>query len=606
MNALQYQVSLGKLQQPTCSDIEPTFGVWGLRAPPSAKRIQSTEQSDWAIHDKLPTDLAPCKAWKTCHETTRRHFSKVLSALLAALTLTLAACGGGGGGGGGGDSPTPPVSPSPPVTPIPPAPPSTEASDVLPSCTGCGAVSNNTYSGSGVGIWDRHNTAATPQDVVVSIAGLVNKTVTLIVTNELSGSQPLSTTINPLSDWVGPLAPTGTGNVAVATAGTPTLTPLSDVVPTVYTVGSVRSFLLKDSTTRLTTLQKQLTASDGMVVNVWVETAEVGPTKMTTALIDQMGAVFAGPGRVYDMLVQVNGPLWGPHPETNSLPASGVPIDLVFVNLTKDGLAFGQVAYFFGLNNYTKTAMPTSNESLALFLDTETLYLGGEGGMRDVETALAHEGQHMSNFYHRQVLMGNEYAFSSWLEEMSAMMMEEAASGVLVSGYSEARDNRFPPYLSNATYTCALLSFASAPGCDGYSLGGMFGAFLLRQMGVGLLQNLVRQPLTDSQAALEAAIQSVRASSGIGLELRKFAVASIAPIPAAQAPAGFDFPARTDGSFVLVSIDAQQFFRGANVPTASATLNGYASTAAMHKAFTGTFRETVRVSVGSTLSVVVN
>lgn len=83
-------------------------------------------------------------------------------------------------------------------------------------------------------------------------------------------------------------------------------------------------------------------------------------------------------------------------------------LNIVLVNLTPDSKPYGLLGYFFGANNFLKTSSPNSNESLVVFLDTETIYVhkdlaDKEQGIVDSLLALSHEFVHMINFYERTV-----------------------------------------------------------------------------------------------------------------------------------------------------------------------------------------------------------
>ncbi|WP_204277729.1 M30 family zinc metallopeptidase, partial [Enterobacter hormaechei] len=77
---------------------------------------------------------------------------------------------------------------------------------------------------------------------------------------------------------------------------------------------------------------------------------------------------------------------------------------------------------------FTTTSQPLSNQSLSLYVDSETIYLGGNDGLNTVISTLGHEFTHMANFYQRGVLHGSQYMYGTWLEEMTAMTMEDVLS----------------------------------------------------------------------------------------------------------------------------------------------------------------------------------
>lgn len=598
MNSQIHQkASRGKFQELTVAEAEPKAGVWGLRSSSIACKAQSASSNAWAVSDRFCADHSLCSVRKIRLDTKSRYFTKLLASLFAALTMSLVACGGGGGGESGSAT-APPVGTAP-VTPMPPAVP--EVSDVSPSCTGCAAVNNTTYSGSGIGIWHKTNLNAGTSNVAVSLAGLVNKKVTLIVTNETRASQvfpPLKTHSDSMQAPVGP-APEA--DPAAVLAATPKVH-RNAIVALSAVATQQRTFWMADGTNRPVTLMHQYALADGATVKLWVENAQLGATRVTPAIAESIGATFAGANGVYDTLHALGGPLWGPHDNQALLPWDHITIDLVVASLDSTTGPYGQVGYFWGKNNMKKEVAPTSNESLAIFLDAETTYMDGERGLQAIKSVMAHEGQHMSNFYHRSVLMGPEFQFDLWLEEMTAMMAEDAFASTLGKTYNPTRDSRMPYYLSDEAFGCTLSEFA----CSGYALSGSFGGFLTRQLGLPFLKALLAQSVGGSESALEFAIKAVRPTSSIGEELRKFTVATVGLLPAATAPAGFGYPARSDAGLTLVGIDAQALSRSQRLPSAAPEMLGaYASFPVSRIGVSGIFRETVRVPAGATLSVVV-
>lgn len=565
------------------------------------------------------------------------------SALLAAA---LAGCGGGGGGGGGAASgdgqvgtatsapvgtPVPIDTSIPLVPPVATAPAQPGPSGVEAACADCAAVAPNLYAGSGIGVWQKANTTGAALDVPVSISGLAGQDVTLVFTNEAatdaafpainlesqaSASTLLSQRVTPPAEdpqaairefnrkgWADAITQ-ARGRTAISRS----LATSAPQAAAAYAVGSTRSFHhSQDQSTRTATLQVQATTGDGMQVRVWVESSEIGEGKVSAARASQLATTFARTGGIYDMLKAMGGPLWGPHGYADLISGSAQPLDIVVLNFDRNQRAYGLLGYFWSLHNLTKAVDSRSNESLSLYLDAETLYLDGEAGAKLVLSTLAHEGMHMSNFYRRGVLMGQQYTYDTWLEEMTAMMMEDAASAGIDSAYNATRDLRLRDYLSMGSYNCALKNWTPFAGtCESYAVNGSFGGFLLRQLGVGFYRNLLSQKQPGSEADLETAIRSVRAGSGIGAQLRRFAASTIGTLPAA-APAEFGFPARNEAGFSIPAIDVAAFAASRALPTATpAQLLAYANFPVLRRSVKGTYAETVRVPPGATLSVVVH
>jgi hypothetical protein len=229
--------------------------------------------------------------------------------------------------------------------------------------------------------------------------------------------------------------------------------------------------------------------------------------------------------------------------------------------------------------------------------------------MKSMLLTMAHEGMHMQNFYRRGVVKGPAYAFATWLEEGTAMMMEDFASQSIDPTYNAIRDVRFPNYIGYkaGSYNCSLLTWDPfGAACDSYSVSGSLGGFLDRQLGLGFYKHLLTNvSSTDSVAVLDASIKAIAPTSSLGEQLRRFAATSGA-LMKAPSPAGFGFPARAEGGFTLPVIDPQaQLASRTLTQTVPSTLQPYASLPVVRKAVNGTYGETIKVPANSTLSVVI-
>jgi hypothetical protein len=559
---------------------------------------------------------------------------------LAVALLTsavLAACGGGGDSGEPTQAATGTSTggTAAPVAGTPADPAAKPTSVVTPACSGCAAVDANTYAGSGVGVWQNMNATAAAVDMPISISGLAGQDVTLVFTNQSGTAQtmptiPLTASYLPtvaasaiqwddgvnavkrrIADfnrdgWAALAGPRGTAPSQSSFGATP---PLRAVA---YAVGDARTWYHEDNSARNTTLVRTDVTSDGTVVNFWVENGENDPTKVSAAIVNQLYAGFVPGGKIYDMLKQTGGPVWGPHVYSDLIDgAVQQPIDIVILNFDNNATPFGVVGYFFARNAIKKdpTTNPYSNESVSLYLDSETLYRGGPEGMKSMLLTMAHEGMHMQNFYRRAVVKGPSYAFDTWLEEASAMMMEDFASQSIDPTYNAIRDVRFPNYVGYkaGSYNCSLLSWdAFGPACDSYSVSGSLGGFLDRQLGLGFYKHLLANvSSTDSVAVLDSSIRAAAPASGLGEQLRRCAATSSA-LMKAPSPSGFGFPARAEGGFTLPVIDPQLYLPLRTLTqSVPATLQPYASLPVVRKAVNGTYSETVKVPANSTLSVVI-
>ncbi|GAA0189323.1 MULTISPECIES: M30 family zinc metallopeptidase [Cupriavidus] len=557
------------------------------------------------------------------------------SLALALLTsAVLAACGGGGDGGDASTqattTTTATTSPGAAATPTDPA--AKPASVVSPACSNCAAVDANTYAGSGIGVWQNINATAAAVDMPINIAGLTGQDVTLVFTNQSGTAQTMPTIPLTASHFPTVAASAiawddGTSAVKrrisdfnhdgwAAKAGARGAAPSNSTFGTAplraaaYVPGDTRTFYHEDNTPRAVTLIRTDLASDGTTVNFWVESTESGTGKVTSAIVNALYAGFVPSGKIYDMLKQTGGPVWGPHVYSDLISgAVAQPIDIVILNFDNNATPFGMVGYFYGRNALTAAADPLSNQSVSLYLDSETLYLGGASGMKSMLLTMAHEGMHMQNFYRRGVVKGPTYAFDTWLEEASAMMMEDFASQSIDSTYNAIRDVRFPNYIDYkaGSYNCSLLTWDPfGAACDSYSVSGSLGGFLDRQLGLSFYKNLLTNvSSTDSVTVLDSSIRATVPTTSLGEQLRRFAATSGA-LMKAPSPTGFGFPARAEGGFTLPVIDPQALLASRTLTqSVPSTLQPYASLPVVRKAVNGTYSETVKVPPNSTLSVVI-
>ncbi|WP_109477748.1 hemagglutinin [Paraburkholderia sp. C35] len=574
---------------------------------------------------------------RTTSKSARIASVTLASAFTLTLAATLAACGGGGGGNA-------PVSNTAKGTPASTSPSNVAADGKLhAACQSCSASDDSTYAGSGTGVWQAINPTGAALDVPVSIKGLSGQNVTLVFTNESTSTQtmsPISLSANMSSSILRAQSQSASTGAATTTSESPTLAAIRDfnyqgwtslaknqVAATArystngsstpsYQVGDTRTFYYADNSARTTTLEQTATTSDGTTVNLWVESSELGTSKISPQIISSLITQYAQSGGIYDMLVRVGGPLYGPNSQSSLIDGSHQPIDLVVMNFDNNGQPYGLLGYFWALNNFKTGAgqLAYSNQSVSLYLDSETLYLGGTYGMNQMLTTMAHESMHMQNFYRRSVLMGAQYAYEPWLEEMSAMMMEDWASATIVPGYNAIRDARFVTYMTyqgHGSYNCGLTTWTPyATDCESYAVNGSFGGYLNRQLGLSFYQSLLtNKNHTASIDILNEVIGNAQAGATVPSMLRDFASAASGLVPLSSNVSSFIMPARNEGGFTLPAIDPTALYNGvtrdlpSSVPSTLAVLGTFP---VVRSHVSGTYGETVRVPVGATLSIVID
>ena len=522
------------------------------------------------------------------------------------------------------------------------------AASVSPVCANCAAVGPTRYAGKGVGVWAYANQTDKPVALPISIDGLPGNDVTLVFSNDGDKAQPMP----PITVQPAPAAPAAPALPQAAENRVPKQTepvpsradrirefnargwveqlerlranqgkpPMAQnqsaseagaQQPSVIDArpGDQRSWYNEDDEPpQVTTLRRQVTLRDGVILNVWVEDSEYGEAQVTDAMIEALTTAYSRSGGTYDFLVDLGGPVWGAHKDAELIPGDRQPINLVILRIADEDTA----GYFLAGNafvNVPGTETARSNAAVVVFFNAQTLYPNKPGGLPAMVLTMAHESVHMQNFYRRGVTLGADYVFDTWLDEGSAIMMEDFASQRLLTGYNEVRDSRLPSYLAAPHYGCNVTAWPKAADkCDGYAVWGAWGGFLNRQLGLPFYRNLLNDKANKtSPRVLEAAIRSVRPDSGTVPELRRWAASVGALIPAAQAPARFAYPARADAGAPLPVIDLQTQVADRKLPAKfDTTLAGHAVAPVVRRHVKGTYRETVTVPPHTTVSVVIH
>ena len=542
------------------------------------------------------------------------HHSKTAIAL--ALGAVLAGCGGGGGGG-----------------------PSGPSSQLTAACSGtaCGAAHATTYSGQGVGVWSYTNTTQAEQQIPVGLTNLGSKQVTLIYTNNGDASVPMpALTLTP------PAATTATAqkNLSAAPATVnriperirnfkPRLTAadmqarqsIKPQAAAILPVGSQRSWFVQPGDSRIearqATLRRQAsvpTPTGTRTINVWLEDSEYDAAKVSDAMLDTLLQRFtSGSDAVYPLITGLSGEPWGAHSYSDLIDPDQ-PLDIVFVNFVPDRTPYGLLGYFWSLNNFKQDPanpdLKYSNQSLSFYMDTETLYLDPAEGMTNQISTLSHEFVHMTNFYRRSVQLskpGTDYAFDTFLEEMSAMMGEDIVAQRVTPGFNSIANGRVPSWLSRSGFNCdpAAWSADTAAPCFGYDVNGSLGAYLVRQYGVGFYKQLLSNTTsTDSLQVLGNAIQQAGGPT-LPVAIQRWG-ANIALLPG-DVPSGYGWPARTEQGFTLAAINGSSLASSRVLPTTvPVNLNARGHFPFLRQPDAqGTYQEQLRVPAGSTLTAVV-
>ena len=213
--------------------------------------------------------------------------------------------------------------------------------------------------------------------------------------------------------------------------------------------------------------------------------------------------------------------------------------------------------YFDFANNWRKSRQAASNEALVFFLNMRLLATA----RNFLLSSLVHETMHMVNGYQRTVKLGVSH--ESWLEETTAMMSEDIVVPGLLKDeqglpYDDIGASRLPFFMwigGGYSYT------ANSTGTDLYTYahGGVLGAFVNRRYGTGLFKRLLTDCSDynagqDSYTCFDTAVKNA-GGSGMSAEIAQLAASAMSPLTPAQSPAGYGFPQRLEGSYLMPTLD---------------------------------------------------
>jgi hypothetical protein len=287
-------------------------------------------------------------------------------------------------------------------------------------------------------------------------------------------------------------------------------------------------------------------------------------------MVNALAAKFLAPGLnndIYDWDTAVVGAEWGPQSFSNLIPANG-EITILLSDIEADNSdTGGVVGYFWAGNNFTVSSVPDSNQRIMFVLDA-VMYAnpdpnGATGlGSNLWNTAafwpkfefstLAHEFQHMIQFYQKQILQNAQTGTDTWINEMCSMLMEDLVSDKLgvegprgvnpadgSAGSPGIIDGRIPDFNS---YSYSPLAQRTSFGLIDYSVSYAFGAWLARNYGgAALVHRIVQCPQTDESAVVNAVSAFTgRSDESLSRLLQRWSAAVLLS-NVTRAPAGYRY-----------------------------------------------------------------
>lgn len=526
---------------------------------------------------------------------------------------------------------------------------------LLANCTGagCAAVDDDTYAGSGVGVWRYHNATAQAATITVRLDGVTagNK-VTLLFSNGTAA------TVTPNPSVGSPAANATSGQAAGALARrvramsasgldesalrareladqehgrlleendrldrqmrilqgprqpdrTAAQAPRVSASPAVGTT-RVWNETAFGSGNYTTTAKAVCPVGNSRNAVFWVDASSLSSGKVTTAKLDAMVAAFCGAEGGFARLVALLGDAWGPHDDPRLLGDN--PLQDIHVAIVDAPASAGWAGYVYSANKYKRSAIANSNEALLFFIKAGQV----QSDLRYSISTLLHEATHLINSYQRDVVRNVRH--DTWLEETSAMMAEDVVTPHMVkqddgTDYNKMISYRLPFHLSTGG-DVSYINWTMLSS-QHYNLGGAFGVWLNRRFGLDIKRKLVTNcPAgsagTSSHACLDALIQSL---GGINLadEWAHFGATMFSLLPATNVPQGLGFAQRTDSGYQLLPVDVSAL-SGYRTATSSTLSAGYRATSQMFHEDTvpagaSVYQRTgVLVPPGTTLLVVV-
>ncbi len=297
------------------------------------------------------------------------------------------------------------------------------------------------------------------------------------------------------------------------------------------------------------TLQKITTVGD-KTLKIWVEDTcwHINGNEnylITPEMIDFIGENFLTEGTfndIYDWVTNIYGEEWGVHNYTDDLIGDYDEINIVFADIMNDDMEDGVVGYFWAKDNCkitsetdeTVSETDISNQRIVFYIEANYLAYTEAGDTwsnqgyyaKDTLSTLAHEFQHMINFYQASVIRGNEP--ETWLNELLSMATEDLLSdpdklntdgpkgftgidGKSLNTGSNITTGRIPLYIYWPDFPFNFWASGDY-ALFSYSLMYVYGAYLMRNFGgPEVLQNLQHEATgaTDLPAALSFGNNSV-------------------------------------------------------------------------------------------------
>ena len=287
-------------------------------------------------------------------------------------------------------------------------------------------------------------------------------------------------------------------------------------------------------------------------LNIWVEndfwTAASEDSKINQQMVDLIAAKFLKNGLdndIYDWVSSIYGEEWGQVNSSDVISETN-QIDILLFDIDNDKKTEGSLVlgYFWAKDNFKSSKYSNSNQRIIFYIDAllfATKDINDDDGVWELSdywpsemiSTLAHEFQHMINFYQKSVIQLKTPG--SWINEMASMMAEDFIANKMemdgprgvghsdkTSGSPNNKKGRLP--LFNYIYDgYSVTKWENL--LQNYAMSYSLGAYLARNYGGASLFTNIVQNSYEEKESITRAIKSEGSSVSFETILQNWAAA---------------------------------------------------------------------------------